>query len=284
MKNNLISINEIYGSIEFPDPILELIMSAPFQRLKEVHQGGAIFLVSPKLNHTRYDHSIGVYALVTKFGGSLQERVAALLHDISHTAFSHVADQVFDHQEEDYHEYIFDQVIRNSEIPAILANYGLADALNNFKDYKLLEQPLPYLCADRIDYTLRDLYQARMIDKREIKTFLSDLHILDGKFAILTPESIAWFNLQYIRLNTDYFRRPQHLFANQKMAELIKLAISAGVMIPTDLLKNDIEVIDQLKKGGYTADIDKISRLHGIDNFNVEEAATKIKVRKLSDE
>ncbi|MEN1934765.1 hypothetical protein AAIE21_03945 [Paenibacillus sp. 102] len=32
--------------------------------------------------------------------------------------------------------------------------------------------PLPALCADRIDYTFRDLYTYGMISKQEVLTFL----------------------------------------------------------------------------------------------------------------
>jgi len=31
--------------------------------------------------------------------------------------------------------------------------------------YQILEYPLPGLCADRIDYTLRDLYQMDKVSK-----------------------------------------------------------------------------------------------------------------------
>jgi len=50
---------------------------------------------------TRFDHSVGVMLLIRKLGAGsspasalLKEQVAALLHDVSHTAFSHVIDYV----------------------------------------------------------------------------------------------------------------------------------------------------------------------------------------------
>ena len=47
---------------------------------------------------TRYEHSVGVMLLARRVGGGLREQVAALLHDVSHTAFSHVIDHVFHDQ------------------------------------------------------------------------------------------------------------------------------------------------------------------------------------------
>ena len=36
--------------------------------------------------------------LIKKLGGSVEEQIAGLLHDVSHTAFSHVIDYVFDNK------------------------------------------------------------------------------------------------------------------------------------------------------------------------------------------
>lgn len=62
--------------------------------------------------------------LIKKLGGSVEEQIAGLLHDVSHTAFSHVIDYVFHNEGESYHEEIFSSVVKNSEIPAILSKYG----------------------------------------------------------------------------------------------------------------------------------------------------------------
>ena len=272
----------LYDNIEVEGVFQELILSAPFQRLKEIHQGGAIYLVNPLLNHTRFDHSLGVYWLVTRFGGNLRERVAALLHDLSHTAFSHVIDAVLDHKEEDFHETIFQEVLSSSTIPSILARYDLNDALNRFDRYTLLEQPLPEICADRLDYTLRDLFQADMINNDEIKNFLTDLAVKDGKFVISTAASAQWFSQQYKRLNEDYFKRPEHLFANQQLAGIIKKAIADGKLSKTELMSTDAEVIRKLNSSGYQAELTALKSLKGFDAFDFTKAAQKLKVRIMS--
>ncbi|MFP9052094.1 HD domain-containing protein, partial [Enterococcus faecalis] len=93
----------IYGQHHIDGVLEELIKSAPVQRLKGIYQGGASFLVNRKWNVTRYEHSIGVMLLIKKLGGTIEEQIAGLLHDVSHTAFSHVVDVVFENQAEDYH-------------------------------------------------------------------------------------------------------------------------------------------------------------------------------------
>lgn len=79
----------LYGSVEVEPVLRDLVNSRLLQRLKGIHQAGAAYLVWPKWNVTRFEHSIGVMLLIRRLGGSLEEQAAGLLHDVSHTAFSH---------------------------------------------------------------------------------------------------------------------------------------------------------------------------------------------------
>jgi len=69
-------LDKIYGEVEISGIIDELIQTNVFQRLNKIHQGGAIFLINPKINHTRFEHSIGVMLLIKKLGGTIQEQIA----------------------------------------------------------------------------------------------------------------------------------------------------------------------------------------------------------------
>lgn len=271
----------IYGTWQVGGVLEELILSEPMQRLKAVHQGGAIFLVDPSQHHTRYEHSLGVCWLVRHFDGRIEEQIAALLHDVSHTAFSHVGDQVFGHRGEDYHERIFDEVIGRSEIPLILSKYGYDQALKHFKQYILLEQPLPDLCADRVDYTLRDLFHAGMISQADINHFLTSLKVEGGRMVLTSAAAARWISTQFKKLNEEYFRKPEYLFANQRMAELLKKALSVHSLEQVDLQLDDHAVIAKLRRCGYSAELDAIRNLEGFAHFAVKGAAERIKRREL---
>ncbi|AIE78503.1 Deoxyguanosinetriphosphate triphosphohydrolase [Bacillus cereus] len=80
----------LYREFEVDQIVEELIVSKSVQRLKGMHQNGASYLINGKWNVTRFDHSVGVMLLIKKLGGSVEEQIAGLLHDVSHTAFSHV--------------------------------------------------------------------------------------------------------------------------------------------------------------------------------------------------
>ena len=94
------TINTIYGKFVITEPILiDLLASKAMQRLKKVHQFGISHYVQKGSDYTRYDHSVGVFALLRRYNQSLPEQISGLLHDVSHTIFSHVADYLFQHQD-----------------------------------------------------------------------------------------------------------------------------------------------------------------------------------------
>ena len=73
-----------------------------FQRLRRLKQLALASLVYPGATHSRFEHSIGAFHLAGKIAGALDVdpsegrllRLAALLHDIGHGPFSHVAEPI----------------------------------------------------------------------------------------------------------------------------------------------------------------------------------------------
>ena len=87
--------DELYGEYYVDDVIYEIINTKIFKRLKNIYQSGGGYLVNGLWNVNRHEHSIGTMILSLKFNGNIEEQIKALLHDISHTAFSHVIDYIF---------------------------------------------------------------------------------------------------------------------------------------------------------------------------------------------
>jgi HD superfamily phosphohydrolase len=107
----------LYGEYQI-DGVLEDLVNCPeIQRLKDIHMIGPSYLLNPLWNETRYEHSVGVMLLIKKLGGTIEEQIAGLLHDVSHTIFSHVIDMVMKKEMEDYHEEIKADYLKNSTIP-----------------------------------------------------------------------------------------------------------------------------------------------------------------------
>jgi hypothetical protein len=239
----------IYGEFKVDKVLEELILSKPVQRLKGVHQAGASYLMNEKWNVTRFDHSVGAMLLIKKLGGSVEEQIAGLLHDVSHTAFSHVIDYVFDNENESYHEEIFSAVVQNSEIPAILSKHGYnyEDILLDDSKWTLLERSAPELCADRVDYTLRDMYTYGYISLEEARNFLDDLIAVDGKMVLQNVEVAEWFTKTYYKEVIDFFMKPMNIYGNDMLAKTLKLALHKKIIHPDDFLLEDDSLISKLQ-------------------------------------
>ena len=266
MENKI--VDYIYGEFELEDVLIELINCDAVQRLKYIHQVGATYLIKEELNVNRFEHSIGVMLLIRLLGGSLKEQIAGLLHDISHTAFSHVIDFVFNNSDEDYHELIFDEVVINSKIPYILNKYGynFKEILENEEQWTILERKAPRLCADRVDYTLRDMYKYGFTNKNEINEFLKNIQVVNGEIVTKDIESARWFLELYYTEVIDFFMNPINGYSYDKLSKAIKIAIDENELNLKDILKTDNEVIDILNR----SENNKIKNLMKSLNKNVK--------------
>lgn len=253
-------IDKIYGEHEFSGVIEEIIQTNIFRRLKKIHQGGSIFLVNPQINHTRFEHSIGVMLIIKKLGGSIEEQIAGLLHDISHTAFSHLIDYVLDVEGEDYHERRYVDVLKDNELNAVFEKYQLKGTVFiDIEKFKLLEYPLPYLSADRIDYTLRDMFQIGKVSLKEISWFINGLDSFDNRIVLKSKAYGEWFQEKYNFLTTEYFEGEENIEINVIMTNIIKYCLGNGVIQEKDFFEDDFSLIDKInQKYNLMQWIDKI--------------------------
>ncbi|MEH6942656.1 HD domain-containing protein [Bacillus sp. JJ722] len=257
--------DNIYGEYVVEGVLEELINSAQVQRLKDIHQGGASYLVNDKWNVTRYDHSIGVMLLIKQLGGSIEEQIAGLLHDISHTAFSHVIDFVIENKEENYHEKIYESIIGKSDIPQILSKYGYdyKYILFDVVKWTILEQSAPKLCADRVDYTLRDMYEYGIITLNEVQFFLKNMMIIDGEICLRNIESAEWFTETYYKEVIDFFMNPLNIYGNNLLANILKIALNKKIINLDTFLGTDEEVLLLLRNSDDHEVQSRLKYLHG---------------------
>ena len=273
----------IYGTHTIEGVCEKIIESKLFQRLKTIHQGGANYLIDSRLQHTRFEHSVGVMLLTKMVGASELEQVAALLHDISHTAFSHVIDYVLNIADESFHEQWYETFIRYPEISSILNAHGYSSQQLIDGIFSILEQPLPLLCADRLDYTLRDLYHAELITLQEIQFFLSHVSVFEGRMVATSREAGQWIKNAYALLNSDYFHKKEHLFVNQKLAELLKESLDRKLLLESDFFQDDQHIINVLEFNMYTKL--KLERIIQMTDFDPTIPSTIIlKKRELNPE
>ena len=175
----------VWGYIHVPDPVLALIDTEDFQRLRNITQLGYVHLVYPGARHSRFEHSLGVYHLAKQFLARLLDSVpplelddedvrvfiaATLLHDIGHYPFSHTLEELmpFFVLHEDRARQIIED--RDGAIYRVLKEQFQIDPVRvaNVIDYENKNREIPAadlllanilsgtLDPDKIDYLLRD--------------------------------------------------------------------------------------------------------------------------------
>jgi hypothetical protein len=96
----------LHGSITVSETLLKILSRHEMQRLRSVKQLGMACTVFPGANHTRLEHSLGVFHLASRMGKalSLNEEetelvcAAALLHDVCHLPYSHNLSELYENR------------------------------------------------------------------------------------------------------------------------------------------------------------------------------------------
>ena len=154
--------------------IWDLIGTKEFQRLRRIKQLGTTYLTFHGAEHSRFNHSLGVYEIVrrilenfaTRPNWNQEERLlclcAALLHDLGHGPFSHSFEKVFDLDHEEFTRAI---ILGDTEVNKILTKVEVdfpqkvADVINKtYKDKLVVSLISSQIDADRMDYLQRDAY------------------------------------------------------------------------------------------------------------------------------
>ena len=161
----------VFGFIKIPRGLLYDVVKHPLmQRLNRINQLGLASVVYPGARHTRFQHSLGAFHLMSEAIVSLQQKgififdseaeavqAAILMHDIGHGPFSHVLEHtlISGISHEDISLLMMEQINRD-------LNGQLNLAISIFKDEypkRFLHQLISsQLDMDRLDYLRRDSF------------------------------------------------------------------------------------------------------------------------------
>ena len=236
--------------------VMPVINSDVMQRLKYIDQSGGARYFAPKLPaFSRYEHSIGVYAILKKAGASKKELVAGLLHDASHTVFSHVGDYIWtddvnEYTKESYQDRIHREYLRKHKMEKILKslNITLDDADINRNDYNALEQHLPDMCADRIQYNIHTGFIMKMISQQEINEIVKNLEFKDKKWFFKNVEMARKFANLSIYFTQNFWGAKWNTIMNIHFANALKRALKLKIITKEDLFSTDAIVMKKLSK------------------------------------
>lgn len=264
--------DRVYGPVAIDDPaLLALIASPSFQRLRGIRQAGPSALVYDFKTVTRYEHSLGVFELLRRLGADRREQVAGLLHDISHTAFSHAVDFVYASEEQDHHEQLKPRILHRPDLAGPLKALGYEP--EDFYDdsvFPLLERPLPWLCADRLDYFLRDSLAGGISTPASVARVLAHLTVVDGRIAFDEPGIARDTVDRFALMNRDYWASPAEAFIYNEFADALREGLRLGLLDDEVLLTDDDTVLDRLRSSRSPLIRAKLGNIEGFQDDRLE--------------
>lgn len=266
----------LYGFISIEEPFKSLIETKEFQRLRNIKQLGQSYLIYPSANHSRFEHSVGVFYLAQKMAdkffmpdlsmGDKKEfsrkefMAAALLHDIGHYPFSHAIEKSIGLINNMTHENQAINIIKSTGISRILekanldvnAVCGLIEGEGKFG--KLISGQID---VDRLDYLKRDSYYTGVAyGVVEIDVIIKTLTIKGKKYFVDEKYLPAFESIllsRYLMYSMVYMHR-KTLIANIMLQAAFREALGAGEICADKLVEiDDIDFIGILRSSRTAA-------------------------------
>ena len=280
-----------YGTLVVKDPLaIELIQSQPFQRLKEINQYGVVNFIIPTENYTRFDHSIGVYHLLLTHECSREEQIAGLLHDVSHTVFSHVGDYVFEGKNPgcSYQDDIHLWYLETCGLSKILEKHSYTKEKIDHKNpgFIALDRPLPELCADRIEYNLQGGYLRKLLTREEFHSVHRSLSFKSGQWTLESLECAKKLGYCSLIMTETLWSSAWEALSYRLTAEALRHSFTISLVTFDEFhFSTDISVWDKLKNSSdpYIQErMEKIKNVHSafsLTDHGSEDLLLKLKFR-----
>lgn len=215
--------DEVHGYVELSDVELDIVNTFIFQRLRYIKQLATAWYVYPGATHTRFSHSLGAMHIAGMIASKLYRqgyihkaediqllRLAALLHDIGHTPFSHAIEPFYRQRLGIDHEDISRVVIEESpEIREVLSRHSfdykevLAVLEGRYREPLYNQLLSSDVDIDRMDYLIRDaLHTGVAYGVIDIHRLIATITVDgDGNVAILDKGIDAVDNFYLARMH-----------------------------------------------------------------------------------
>ena len=217
----------LYGFVEVSDLAISIIDTPEFQRLRRIKQTSTTYLVFPSVSHNRFEHSIGVYHLTGEYLKKLDKnifdrfleiiKIAGLVHDLGHMAFSHTFDHLIIPELNNRNELGEHEDRSISLLKHMIGKYNLDISEEEFDIiahcihgkhlvpypkfwFQIVCNSINGLDTDKLDYLQRDSYYFNGGKPIEVTFFINSSEVIDGDICyrekLLIP-IYKMFNLRY---------------------------------------------------------------------------------------
>ena len=244
---------------EIPQFLQEFANTPPMLRLKQVGMNcGCEYTQFPLFRnlapYSRFDHSLGVALIVWHFTGSVEQTLAGLFHDVTTPVFAHVVDFLNgDHLRQESTEHgVADCLMASAEVRALLEKYDVSvEDICDYHRYPIADNDAPALSADRLEYTLGNLFNYGFVDLAQLRLLYEALVVgcdANGvtELVFRSPDAASAFAKLALRTALVYVA-DEDRFAMEALALLLRQALERGVLQSVDLMTTEPKVIEKLR-------------------------------------
>lgn len=241
--------DRLYGQMEVTESVLiDLISSDGLGRLKDISQSGLPQVFTPLKSYSRFEHSLGVMLLLRKIGASLEEQIVGLVHDISHLAFSHVAEWIYQGNKGEkagLNNLMTQKFIWDSDVGKILIKHGYnPDKIANLYDYPVVKRKFPNIYADCIDYGLRDSFY--WFDSK-LSTSVVDNLVIHETGLVFKDKAVALSMAEtFFKLQLDYWGGKDNILRYEVFSQLLKMMIDKKIISDDDLFATEKMILEKI--------------------------------------
>ena len=184
-KNN--SIQEYFNILgEIPNFLHKYLKLKILTRLKNIGYFCGMDYASKELYNfeykiSRFDHSLSTALITWKLTNDKKQTLAALFHDVSTPCFSHVIDYMNqDYENQESTEEKTESILRGSKsLEKLLKEDNLVlEDIINFKNFSVVDNSRPKLCADRIDgIILTSIGWTKKLNIKDVPSIINSLEL-----------------------------------------------------------------------------------------------------------
>lgn len=221
-------------------PILPIVDSGPFGRLRDKKQLGISYLVFPSANHTRFEHSLGVYSLTCertlrwRQEGLITEEEArnvclyALCHDLGHGAYSHDLESLCAINHNSYGLAVLREL--KAEIESCGGDLASIESLYTRVNPLACGVSHRQLGTDKIDYLLRDARHTNEAIQLRVGDLLNHVHYLGGRLVadIKIMAEVEHALSAYVYMYDRVYLRKSVLIACRFLQKIVAREMACG--------------------------------------------------------
>mgnify|MGYP006096624467 CR=1 FL=1 len=266
MNKNKVIFDVIHGFIEVDDITLSIIDTPEFQRLRNIKQLGVVHYVFPSANHTRFEHSLGVYYLAGELISNLKKnqpeleikdkeiflvKIAGLCHDLGHGPFSHLLDTILGvrsnfiiHEKRSIlilghivNKYNIDLSEEDIKFIGDLINpydldFSKIDKNKHFL-YEIVSNRRNGIDVDKFDYLKRDTFYLGLSFSLDCSRIIKYVRVIDGKLSYLDKTYYHILEMYEIRnkLHRQIYKHKTIIGIELSIKDIITKYLDLGILL-----------------------------------------------------